>query len=209
MRKLRTLASMAFGLMLLLLLAPLAWSQNPRVAIKAPTNTVAAYDSIYGVTATAYDTLGRRSPRSTVTWTKKGEAITIVPEAATHGQKATISAERPGIGIAIASWNRNGRQLLRDSVIITVQQARVVKVVPFYLAHLTPSGVVLDSLIPDTDPLPCAQVQALDRRAGTITGRRIQSIEISRDALTWISIPPDFHGCADTTVDPRLIAVRR
>ncbi|MGH9886146.1 MAG: hypothetical protein ACREBE_11490, partial [bacterium] len=41
---------------------------QPRLVLAVPSTSVAAYDSIYGVTAQAYDALGRRSTSSTITW---------------------------------------------------------------------------------------------------------------------------------------------
>ncbi len=191
---------------LLLLLAAPAVAQ--RLVVATPITKIAAYDSIYAVTATAFDALARRSPSSVVTWTVQPRGpFTVLPDSATKGQHATIAAQQIGASYAVATWKRSDGAVFRDSIRISVTPARVVAVRGYWAFHrLVSGGVGGDSAV--TDPTPrdrCVYWVARDRRGGVLTGKTPSSVISDNPAVAIFVVGPGPLACTDTTVDPNRI----
>lgn len=165
----------------------------PRLTIATPSTRTAVLDTIYGVTATAYDVAGRRSPSSTVTWqTRPSGAISIKPDSASKGQKATIAGVNAGTSWAIATWKRSDGTSPRDSVSITVDRAHVAKVVV---------------VGPDSMPVgswACFLGVAYDKAGGILTGRHVDFGSSNPAVAAVGQTPPPWVrlACPDTSVDP-------
>ncbi|HEY7236536.1 MAG TPA: hypothetical protein VH539_20410 [Gemmatimonadaceae bacterium] len=210
MRSTRKAVSIAFGLLLLLLIAPLAWSQ--KLAVVVPPKA-AVYDTVVA-TATAYDVTGRRSPSSKVTWvTRPSGSIVIKPDSATKGQLAKIIAIAPGGTYAIAIWARSDGKIVRDSGEVEIGPPLPVSTQPFFGVRLTEHGLELVTSRTDaTKGLKgCIYTVQYDRAHNPMTGIPVTY----RSTNTAVAIVNGEKGnlpseCPDTTVDPlKLPAVQR
>lgn len=165
-----------------------------RVHVASPRSTVAAYDSIVGVTATVYDSLGKRKAVP-VTWTTRPRgAISILSDSTGH--RVTIAGEQVGVSYAIATAGG-----VQDSVKITVGRPRVISVSAYWTFTRQPDGrIVGDSNRADTalGVQRCLYVVDRDRRGGAVTGLpyTVMSSNVSVARLSRSKL------CPDTTVDP-------
>lgn len=175
--------------------------QAQKVVVQAP-DTVVVNDTT-SITATVYNALNRRSPTSKVTWVvRSSERVTLTPDAASKGQKATIVARHVGSTYLVASWKRSDGKIFSDSALTHVSVARVR---PFYAAHLLPTGLVLDTTITlQVGQKVCLYVAALDRHGAYLSGIPIDEIRSLNPAIASVGSDPfGLPGpCPMTTVSP-------
>jgi hypothetical protein len=178
---------------------------------------VPALDSIYGLTATAYNAAGKRVTPA-ITWTVRPEGHAVVLPAAT-GHTATVAGVTQGVAYVVVNATVSETPVT-DSLKITVKPARVVTVVPFTHVHRdgftgrpVPDATVAAknlkealSFLAQPRGGVCMYGAAYDRRNNVLTGLALQRREVQVDTGPWQQLPAKRAGCPDTSVDPARIA---
>ncbi len=177
----------------------------PKAAVKiaVPIDTLPKYDTLKGVTATAYGTNGALAPSVAIMWVANPiGVINIVPTVRT-AQKVNIAALKEGVVHLQASYYTASGQPVRDTLIFTVKKARVVSIGAYWGFNRDAAGNLLgysDNVTIAPGQSRCIYVIDLDRTGGVVTGKSVTIVSQNPD-VAFVDTSTS-KACPDTSVNP-------